>query len=205
MYWRALAPTMEPGQAKRAWNIRAAILQYLMRGGMGPRIRMTSPEALFVALAPRLDQLQVSRAADAEIAIMEKSKIMEKSEGNYEFFAALERLTALAPRLDHSQADRSADALIAILEKSKSHKVLFATSKGLVALAPQLESAHAKRAWDALIALLQKSYDVDIDHVASKALIALAPRLELSQANRAWDAVIAMRQDLVTGRSAVVH
>ena len=62
---------------------------------------------VFAAIAPRLDQPQLSRAANALTAIMEKSEDVP-----WGFVGAEEQLIALAPRLEPARSTHVSDFLL---------------------------------------------------------------------------------------------
>jgi serine/threonine protein kinase len=138
-------------------------------------------------LSPRLETIQVKRAADALTGTLEKS-----TDRNV-LSAAVDGLRALAPRLEPAFAKHAGDTLIAILEKSTDVIVLVNANSAVSALAPCLEPAQAKRAWDAVIANPNNSgnWTKPNDLVLPvDVLRALAPRLQSAQVKRAANALI---------------
>jgi serine/threonine protein kinase len=175
----ALAPRLEPTQAKRAWDALFALLEKSWQNNA------VGPAALngLVALAPRLEPARATRAWDELAAMLEKSKNTNFSSWASPVFGAL------APRMEPVQAKRAWDALLSTLEQSET-VVQYWASQPLATLARQVDQAQVNRAADTLIAMLRKSTGNYVSLSASVALIALAPRLEPAQAKHAWDAVL---------------
>ena len=139
-----------------------------------------------VALAPRLEPMDVAHGWDTLLSILEKST-------EWQAVSAAEKgLVALAPRLEPAQVTRSGNALLAVLEKTTNQVVLRAAGHGLAALAPRLEPAQVTRGWDALVAVLDNSTNENTLSAAMNGLGALAARLEPAQVTRVADAVLAV-------------
>jgi serine/threonine protein kinase len=134
--------------------------------------------AWIAPLSPRLDKVQVDRAGDALIAILQKSN-------DDSAVWTLQGLAALAPRLNQSQVNHAADALIGMVQNSVTASQTNSAISALRAMAPRLDAGQANRAWDALTA---KKWFGQGDEIE----FALAPRLNQSQAIRAGETMIAM-------------
>ena len=134
----ALAPRLEPAQAKRAWDALIAKWRIVLDFAIGPKA--------LAALRLRVEPARVARTADVLIANLEKSADNQGS-----FLGRARGLTALASQMEPAQAKRACDGPDCDPgEVGGRSSPLFAAGDALAALAPRMEPAQAKRAWDAL-------------------------------------------------------
>jgi hypothetical protein len=168
----ALAPQLNPAQAKRAWD---RLIAYWAE----PLSRMKTfgqPSSALTPLAIRLNAVDVSSACNAMIAILEGSSQAEAQD------IAQNGLAALEGKMDPALRKIAFDALIESLKKSPFINVV-----ALKAFAPRLAPAQVKRLADALIPIFKKTPPLGADLLA-----AIADRMEPEQAAEALDALISV-------------
>jgi hypothetical protein len=158
----ALAPRMEPRQAARAWE---AIIR------SSNQMEESAHQTALRALASRLHPAAVKKAADEDIALLEKST------DNSSARRALVELIALVPRVDSTQINRIVEVLDAkkLAENAYEQDIV---AEVLTAVSSRVEPTHIRRVWDALFFIYGNGSDnVDTNGVV-RGLTALAPRLQ---------------------------
>jgi serine/threonine protein kinase len=180
-----LAPRMEPALAQVAWNRLIAIFDKSKDQTLDiSNIRLSAQQGL-VALALRLNEVQIKEVAGAMVAILKKS-----TDSN-DLRKAFRGMIALAPRLSPNDVKRVAGRVIEILEKAPNIEgVPEGAIDALIALAPRLERVQAKRAADDLIAIQARLPHGDDRDDAARCLFLLAPQLDPPSIDRALTVLI---------------
>jgi serine/threonine protein kinase len=170
----ALAPHLDPLQARRAWE---AIFPLTVEVSTGRR-RIYDLSHVLTALSPRLPSEQV-RTYAADVI-----RTLERSPRDRDLARALFGLSGLAPRLEAGEVRRAAAACIVLIEKSPEDG-----AEGLAALAPCLERRDIKRAWAALAVAMQKSTRESAYGLGQR-VKELVERLPAAEASQAADSLL---------------
>jgi serine/threonine protein kinase len=176
---KACAPVMGSEQIVRAWTAYVALVD---NGKVGWD---NDGQAVFTALAPRLDRSEVDRIVDVLVKRFSNSHPQNE-------MSCRGQLHALAHRMDRAQVRRVSEAFLLAMEKGHASSNWYQIS----VLEPQWEPAQVARLAERLIPWLDSRHlDRSTKNEAAAELASLATRLEPAQVTRVVEAIGPMLDD----------